>query len=108
MGIAVKKTDGNVVIIEALVDTIVGDVVEFADHSVGVAQTEGLTGEDISVDTRGAFQLPADETEAFVVGDLVNWDDATQTCISTGSCVAGTILEGKAGVTVGTILVKIG
>lgn len=108
MGIAVKKTDGNVVIVEALVDTLVGDVVEFSTHSIGVAQTEGLTGVDISVDTRGAFELPADETEAFVVGDQVNWDSTTDTCLSTGTVLAGTVLEGKLGATVGVILVKIG
>ena len=108
MGIAIKKTDANVVIVQALVDTIVGDVVEFSTHSVGVAQTAGLTGELISVDTRGSFELPADTTEAFVVGDLVNWDSTTDTCLSTGTVACGIVLEGKAGGEDLPILVKIG
>lgn len=108
MGIAIKKTDANVVIIIALVDTIVGDVVEFSTHSIGVAQTAGLTGELISVDTRGAFELPANTTEAFVVGDIVNWDSVSDTCLSTGTVACGTVLEGKAGAVDAPILVKIG
>lgn len=108
MGITRKRTDGNVLIVEALVDTIVGDVVEFGSHSIGVAQTGGLIGEDISVDTRGGIDLPADDAEAFVVGDLVNWDSATDTCLSTGTCVAGMVIEGKSAGVVSTILVKIG
>ena len=108
MGIARKRTDGNVPIIEALVDTLVGDVVEFDTHSIGVAQTEGLTGELISVDTRGAFDLPATTADAFVVGDLVNWDSTTVACLSTGTVVAGTVLEGKGAGVDSTILVKIG
>jgi len=108
MGIAVKKTDGNVVIVKALTDTIVGDVVEFSTHSIGVAQTEGVAGLDISVDTRGAFELPADTAEAFIVGDLVNWDNVSDTCISTGDVVAGVVLEGKEAGQDLPILVKIG
>ena len=108
MGIAVKRTDGNVPVVEALVDTIVGDVVEFSTHSVGVAQTEGLTGEEIAVDTRGCFDLPATTAEAFVVGDLVNWDNATKACLALGTVVAGTVIEGKLAGADSTILVKIG
>lgn len=108
MGIARKRTDGKVVIVEALVDTIVGDVVEFSTHSIGIAQTAGLDGELISVDTEGGIDLPADTTEAFVVGDLVNWDSASDTCLALGSVVAGMVLEGKGAGIDSTILVKIG
>ena len=108
MGIVRKRTDGNVVIVEALVDTVVGDVVEFSTHSIAVAQTAGLTGEEISVDTRGCYDLPADTAEAFVVGDLVNWDSTSDTCLSTGTVVAGTVIEGKGAGVDSTILVKIG
>jgi len=108
MGIAVKRTDGDVPIVEALVDTIVGDVVEFSTHSIAVAQTVGLAGEDIAVDTRGCYDLPATTAEAFVVGDLVNWDSATDACLALGSVVAGTVIEGKLAGADSTILVKIG
>lgn len=108
MGIAVKRTDGDVVIVEALVVTIVGDVVEFDTHSVGVAQTAGAIGDDISVDTRGCYDLPATTAEAFVVGDLVNWDSTTDACLSTGTVVAGTVIEGKLAGADSTIMVKIG
>ncbi len=108
MGIAVKRTDGNVPVVEALVDTIVGDVVEFSTHSIAVAQTAGVIGEEIAVDTRGCFDLPADTAEAFVVGDLVKWDSTTDTCLSTGTVTAGTVIEGKGAGIDSTILVKIG
>lgn len=108
MGIATKKTDGNVVIIPAIADTLVGDVIEFNTGSIGVAQVEALAGFDISVDTRGVFELPADTAEAFVVGDSVNWDSATDTCLALGSVVAGTVIVGKLATVAGTIQVKIG
>lgn len=108
MGIARKRTDGDVPIVEALVDTLVGDVVAFSTHSVGVAQTEGLTGADIAVDTRGGFDLPANTAEAFVVGDLVKWDTATVECLALGDVSAGIVLEGKGAGVDSTILVRIG
>lgn len=108
MGIAKKKTDGNVIIIKAVVDAVVGDVVELDTHAIGVAQTAGLVGEDISVDTRGVYELPADTSEAFDVGELVQWDEASQTCLSTGVGRAGYVVEGKLATVAGTILVKIG
>ena len=108
MGIAKKRTDANVLIVSALVDTVVGDVVEFSTKCIGVAQTAGLTGEDISVDSRGGFDLPADTAEAFIVGDEVSWDEASLTCLAAGDCVAGLVVEGKGAGIEGTILVKIG
>jgi len=108
MGLTKKKTDGNVIIIPATADVTAGDVIEFDTHSIGIAQITALSGADISVDTRGVYELPADETEAFVIGDLVNWDDSSETCLSTGDVNAGMIVVGKLATTVGTIWVKIG
>jgi len=108
MGLTTKKTDGNVIIIPATADTVTGDVIEFSTHGIGIAQVTALSGADISVDTRGVYELPADETEAFVIGDLVNWDNVSSTCLSTGDVVAGMIVVGKAGTTAGTVWVKIG
>ena len=108
MGLTTKKTEGNVITVPATANVTAGDVFEFSTHSIGIVQVTALSGEDITVDTRGVYELPADETEAFVIGDLVNWDESSETCLSTGDCVAGTIVVGKAGTTVGTVWVKIG
>jgi predicted RecA/RadA family phage recombinase len=104
----VKRYDGNVVIIPAPADTAVRDVIEFGTNYVGVAQTAGKAGEDISVELVGVYEFPADTTEAFAVGDVAKWDSASGTMISTGATTAGLILSAKAGGVAGTILVKIG
>jgi predicted RecA/RadA family phage recombinase len=104
----VKVTDGNVVIIPAVADTAVMEVVPFGTHSIGISQTAGVTGEDISVDTRGVYELPATTAEAFVVGALVKWDTTTGACLALGDVNAGIVIEGKLATVAGTILVKIG
>ena len=45
---AIKKTDGNVLIVLALVATAVNDIVVFDTHGVGLAQTAGEIGDKIS------------------------------------------------------------
>lgn len=108
MGTAVKKTDGNVIIIPATADQLNGDVVEFGTASIGIVQVDGLTGEDISVDTRGVYALDATVAEAFVIGDPVNWDAGTSKCLSTGDVLAGMVVQGKLADGTEQIWVKIG
>ena len=103
-----KIIDGNVVIIPATADTVVRDVIEFGTTNVGVAQTAGLTGEDISVEIVGVYEFPATTAEAFVIGETANWDDATQMALILGATTMGTIYSGKLAGDVGTIQVKIG
>jgi len=103
-----KVLDGNVVIIPAPSDVSLRDVVPFGTTNIGVAQTEGLTGEDISVELVGVYELPADTTEGFSIGDTALWDVDNKVVISTGTVTAGLILSEKVAGADGTVLVKIG
>jgi len=103
-----KRFEGNVMIIPAPTDTEFRGVVEFGTTNVGIAQTAGLAGEDISVELVGVYEFPADTTDAFAIGDTAKWDAGTGTIKSDGATTAGLILSSKAGGEVGTVLVKIG
>lgn len=102
---------GEVLIMDALVDTGVLDVVEFAG-SIGVAQTSGLAGEKISVKTVGVFEMTADTASAFAVGDSVKYDNALGVIVPSahadGDVVAGVAWSAKSATVAGTIQVKIG
>lgn len=106
-----KLYDGFVLIMVALVNTAVRDVVIFGD-SIGIAQTDGLAGENISVDTVGVYEFPAANADAIAVGDVLYWDDTNKvvtTSSNTGANVrAGVSWGTKAATTDGTVGVKIG
>lgn len=106
-----KLFDGKVLLMEALVVTAVRDVVVFAD-SIGIAQTGGLVGEKISVDTVGVYEFPANTTDTFAVGTVVYWDAAdgniTTDSDSGTNMKAGISWSIKAGGTEGSVEVKIG
>ena len=68
-----KLFDGFVLIMIALVTTVTGQVVVF-EGSIGIAQTSGKVGENISVDTTGVFAFPSVDAEVIVVGDVLYWD----------------------------------
>ena len=70
-----KLYNGFVLIMVALADTLVRDVVVFGD-SVGIAQTAGKTGEKISVDTVGVYDFVAENADAIAVGDVLYWKAA--------------------------------
>ncbi len=103
-----KIIDGNVVIIPATADTAVRDVIEINATQVGVAQTAGLTGEDISVEIVGVYSFPATTAEAFAVGDDANWDSGTGMVLIAGATYMGVVYSGKGAGAEGTVQVKIG
>jgi len=114
MAQAIKRYDGNVVIIPAPYDVEVNDVVTIGAEQIGVAQTAGLAGEDISVEIVGVQEIiPARDGDAFEIGMIAYWDKYNKVLCNTdeiedGGVEAGLVLSTKpAGVT-GTVLVKIG
>jgi len=108
-----KVYDGNVLMMVALVDTDVGDVVSFgatgvnAGGSIGVAQTAGLTGESISVDVVGVYNFPATTANVVTVGAILYWSGTELTTTATDNTKAGVAWSAKAGVA-GSVNVKIG
>ena len=104
-----KVFEGNVLVMAALVATDVGDVVVFED-SVGIAQTAGAVGEDISVDTRGVYEFPATTSNSIKVGDVLYWNASTgrvTTTVGTNKRV-GVSWSAKAANVEGLVDVKIG
>lgn len=77
-------------------DITYGDVVLIGSR-IGIA-TESITKEATgSVSVVGIYELPADNTAAFSVGDVVYWDDATKKLTKTaGTYKAGFVTEPKA------------
>jgi len=104
-----KVFDGNVLMMTALVATDVGDVVVFED-SIGIAQTAGAIGEDITVDTRGVYEFVATAANAISVGDVLYWNATTGRVTTTvGTNVrAGVSWSAKAATVAGSVDVKIG
>jgi len=70
-----KLFDGFVLLMVALVDTLVGNIVVF-ENSIGIAQTEGIIGEDISVDTVGVYELASADADLIGIGDTLYYDEA--------------------------------
>jgi len=106
-----KVFDGNVLMMKALVSTAVGDAVVFTD-SVGIAQTKGAIGEDISVDTRGVYEFTATDADTIAVGDVLYWKASTKKATTADGAGAniriGTAWTPKAGSTAGLVDIKIG
>lgn len=76
-----------------------GDVI-ISGGIVGIAQEDGVSGDEISVVTRGAFTLTADGTTAFVAGDKAYWDVSSETIYNAAGSqsdrhLIGTVLEAK-------------
>jgi len=105
----VKIYDGNVKLMVALVVTAVRDVVVFAG-SIGIAQTAGAIGDEISVDVVGVYEFPVLNADAVAEGDLLYWDAGASiaTVVSTANTLIGTAWGTKAGATDGDVGIKIG
>ena len=106
-----KLYDGFVLIMVALVATAVRDVVVFGD-SIGIAQTAGKVGENISVDTVGVYDIPAENADAISVGDVLYWkasDKEVTTDPDSGNNIrAGVSWGAKSANVDGNVGVKIG
>lgn len=102
-----KLFDGFVLIMVALVTTAVRDVVIF-ENTIGIAQTAGAIGENISVDTVGVYEFDGANADVIAVGDVLYWDGTYMTTTATDNDLAGIAWSPKAGTTDGVVAVKIG
>jgi len=108
-----KVYDGFVLMMVALVDTLVRDVVVFGvaggtGSSIGIAQTAGLTGETISVEVVGVYEFTCATADDVSVGEDLYWDGTELTVVDTDNHFAGKAWSTKAGAVAGTVQVKIG
>jgi len=71
-----------------------GDIVTIGAR-IGIAAENIAVGATGSLSVSGIYELPADNTTAFSVGDKVYWDGAKLTKTA-GAVVAGWITEPKA------------
>lgn len=106
-----KVYEGHVLIMDALAQTEVGDVIVFED-SIGVAQTSGAVGEPISVDTVGVYAFNGANADAIKVGDILYWDETNKVVTinsnTNANTRAGISWSVKASNTDGIVNVKIG
>jgi len=106
-----KKFDGFVLVMTALVATVVRDVVVFTG-SVGIAQTAGEIGDDISVEVVGVYEFPSVDAEEVAVGTSMYWDIADGVASvdadSGTNILIGTSWTAKASAEVASVNIKIG
>lgn len=104
-----KLYDGFVLTMLATADILVRGIVIF-DDGVGIAQTSGLTGELISVDTVGVYEFPVKQADVVVVGTELYWDESEgeATTTSTDNTLIGRSWGLKAGTVIGSVGIKIG
>ncbi|WP_151950351.1 DUF2190 family protein [Aliarcobacter butzleri] len=105
---AVEKYDGRVITYTCTEEVKVGDVIPIGVSMIGIAVNSGLVGEEISVELEKVWTIKAKDSEAFVVGDIVYWDDTLKviTTDNTDTVRAGVAISSKTA-TAGTIDVKI-
>ncbi|GKH48208.1 hypothetical protein CE91St45_27700 [Oscillospiraceae bacterium] len=76
-----------------------GDVVVISDR-IGVASVDISAGETGVISLEGVYEMPAEATAAFEVGQTVYWDTTnkhlTATKPASGAIVAGVAIEPKA------------
>lgn len=73
-----------------------GDVVLIGGR-IGIAMEDITIGVTGSLSVEGVYELPADNTAAFAVGDAVYWDNAANQLTKTaGTYKAGYVTEVKA------------
>ncbi len=73
--------DGRVLDVTLTADAKSGELV-VEGKLVGVAVTDGKTGEIVAVHVEGVFELPKLPAGVFAVGDSVNWDTPNKQAIS--------------------------
>ncbi|KPU42164.1 hypothetical protein OXPF_39430 [Oxobacter pfennigii] len=77
-------------------DIAYGDVVPITSR-IGIAGENIKNGATGSLKIVGVFELPADNTAAFAVGDVVYWDAENSIVEKTaGAYKAGVVVEAKA------------
>lgn len=74
----------------------------------GVAAETALSGDDVDIDTKGAYELDKAPSQAWGLGALVYWDDTNKYCTTTASGnlligAATAVVAGGAGDTLGSV-----
>ena len=80
---------GDHVTVAAPAGVLSGDGVEIG-NLFGIASTDALSGEDVSIATTGVYDVAKASGEVFAVGDAVSFasGEATTSGLEIGTCVA--------------------
>ena len=106
---ATKIQEGEVVDYIAGATIANGDVIPLVDR-VGIALNDAVSGDTISLDLEGVYEIGALTADAIVFGAKVWFDATARTVTTTASThvLAGIAVSAKAGATAGSVYVKIG
>jgi predicted RecA/RadA family phage recombinase len=85
--------------------TNVGDVVPLGTGMIGVASTSGLTGEEITLELEGVYEVNAATADVVEIGDLLYFDVTNRvlTIVATNNVRAGRSLTAKAASVAGVV-----
>ena len=105
---AVKIQKGEVVDYTATSTIANGDVVPLTDR-VGIALGDAVSGDVISLELDGVFEIGATTADAIAFGDVVYFDATTRlvTTDNTKGVKAGIATTAKAATAAGSVYVKI-
>jgi len=106
---ATKIQQGAMVDYTATATIANGDVVPLAD-SIGIALDDAVSGDVISLELEGVFEITATTLDAIAFGVVLYFDTTarTVTTTATANTLAGRAMSAKAGATAGSVYVKIG
>ena len=101
--------EGETIDIELSEAVSVGDVIALGTDGIAIACTTGLTGETISADVEGVFEINAKTADEIPAYGLVYFDVTNReiTITNTSNVRAGRALYAKGAGTAGTVDVKI-
>lgn len=105
---ALKIQDGDVVDYTATTTIANGDIIPLTDR-VGVALSDAVLGDNISLDLEGVYEMGATVADAIAFGAVVYFDATTRlvTTVATGNVKAGIATTAKAAKVAGYVYVKI-
>ena len=106
---AVKIQEGGVIDYTAAGTIANGDVVPLTDR-IGVALSDAVSGDVISLAIEGVFEIDAKTADTFAAGTVAYFDATNReiTTTDTSNTPAGITVSAKAGSTAGSVYVKIG
>ena len=105
---AIKIQEGDVVDYTATGVVANGDIIPLIDR-IGVALNDAVSGDVISLELDGVFEITATTADTIVFGTVLYFDASTRavTTTATGNVFAGIAISAKSATVAGSVLVKL-
>lgn len=107
---AVFKKDGDKIDYICIASVSIGEVIPLGTNKIGIASSNGLSGEVIALNVKGIWEINAKTADVISIGDELYWDDVNSelTITDTSNTYAGVATTSKAAAAAGTVWIWIG